>query len=226
MRQKGIPTCRSCRHQTSNFCSEGLRAFSQANRRDAAGGWSLSCSLYRKRRRRRVSTWAPPPVVLVMAMLLLASVAQAGPGSVILLIDAQSVVESQCNPGAVGDQGRSRGILQIQRGHWEGSGADILYLANVWSVEWSRRVTQSWYQRNCPADYRLGRLENLARAHNGGKGWRRTATGRSMTLQYWRKCQIAMELLGKKKAYSPGHPVPCRELEKIYQKRYGRKKAK
>jgi hypothetical protein len=95
--------------------------------------------------------------------------------------------------GAVGDEGRSLGPLQIQRAYWQDALAWEPHLAGRYSHVrgrvYARRVSVAYWQRYCPDIMaRASRLtmadcERLARVHNGGpSGWRNPQTA-----QYWRR---------------------------------------
>jgi soluble lytic murein transglycosylase-like protein len=104
------------------------------------------------------------------------------------LLDAISQVESNNDPGAVGDGGRAIGSYQIHRLYWK-DGTRIL------GVEWeyrdardprrARRVVSAYLRH-----YGKGKsLSDMARIHNGGpRGHRKKAT-----LRYARKVLEVME---------------------------------
>jgi len=100
------------------------------------------------------------------------------------LLDAIAVVESNDNPGAVGDHGRALGVYQIHRAYWA-EGTQILGV--TWKYQDARdpqkarqvvRAYLSYYGRGKT-------LLDMARIHNGGpKGYAKAAT-----LPYARKIE-------------------------------------
>mgnify|MGYP002507695985 CR=1 FL=1 len=112
------------------------------------------------------------------------------------LLKVLRVKESRGINNAVGDRGKSKGPLQIQRPYWTeacryagvGGLRSWTYDKAVWDWQRSQRVVQWYWQKNCPTAYRTGNLEVLARTHNGGpNGPRRTAT-----LKYWTSVKLML----------------------------------
>ena len=112
--------------------------------------------------------------------------------------DAIKQVESSGNENAVGDNGRSIGPLQIQRGYYNdavernpslqsGKYAGYTYenCKGSGSFEYSRAVAEGYMNRYA-TERRLGHLptfEDMARIHNGGpNGYKMEAT-----VKYWEK---------------------------------------
>ena len=112
--------------------------------------------------------------------------------------DAIKQVESSGNENAVGDNGRSIGPLQIQRGYYNdavernpslqsGKYAGYMYenCKGPGSFEYSRAVAESYMNRYA-TEGRLGHsptFEDMARIHNGGpNGYKMEAT-----VKYWDK---------------------------------------
>lgn len=76
----------------------------------------------------------------------------------------------------LGDQGRSRGPLQIGRAYHADSGVAGPY-ERVDGLAYSRRVVTAYLRRYARAAWDAGDVDTLARVHNGGpKGAQRTAT--------------------------------------------------
>lgn len=67
----------------------------------------------------------------------------------------------------LGDQGRSRGPLQIQRSVWQDARIAGSY-EQVDDLAYSRRVAVAYFKRYVPAAYERGDVEVLARTWNGG----------------------------------------------------------
>ena len=112
--------------------------------------------------------------------------------------DAIKQVESSGNENAVGDNGRSIGPLQIQRGYYNdavernpslqsGKYAGYTYenCKGSGSFEYSRAVAEGYMNRYA-TERRLGHhptFEDMARIHNGGpNGYKMEAT-----VKYWEK---------------------------------------
>jgi len=103
------------------------------------------------------------------------------------LFRAIAYVESKCDPRAVGDDGRSRGMYQIGRAYWQDAceygGLDWEYDALVWSRPHCERI-MLWYWKR----YGARNDEERARLHNGGPNWRK----KPATVDYWRRVKGAM----------------------------------
>jgi len=103
---------------------------------------------------------------LVLTLALAATVHAAPPES---FWRALHVVESSGRRGGLilGDQGRSRGPLQIMRGYHADSRVAGAY-ENVDDFAYSRRVVTAYLKRYAPKAWAAGDVETLARVHNGG----------------------------------------------------------
>lgn len=123
----------------------------------------------------------------MIAFLFLAATLPADARAVERLLDAMEWVESNGNPAAVGDGGRSIGPLQIQRAYWSDAGVPGRY-DQVRDRAYARRVVRAWWRRHCPAALAAGDLERLARCHNGGPAGHRKPATRA----YWGKVRAAM----------------------------------
>jgi len=101
---------------------------------------------------------------------------------------AVCIVESACNPAAVGDQGQAYGIAQIHavmvQDFNQHNGTQYRH-KDAFSVTISKRIF-TWYVGHYCTAKRLGRLptmEDAARCWNGGpNGYKKTAT-----IKYWQK---------------------------------------
>lgn len=118
------------------------------------------------------------------------------------LLIAIMVVESGGNVDAKpGDQGRSRGVFQIQKAYWDEAcqfgKVDWDYLTDVKDPVKSAQVVLWYWQRYHPKSYALvasGNLsacEMLAKVHNGGPGGHRIKA----TNGYWKKVLKEMDKL-------------------------------
>ena len=92
------------------------------------------------------------------------------------LLDALASVESNNNPGAVGDHGRARGLYQIHRAYWD-DGTRLLGVnwphSEAFNPEKARCVVRA-YLLHYGGDRSLA---DKARIHNGGPcGYRRSST--------------------------------------------------
>ncbi|MBM3366349.1 MAG: hypothetical protein FJY48_11705 [Betaproteobacteria bacterium] len=78
-------------------------------------------------------------------------------------------VESSGRRGGLilGDEGRSRGPLQIMRGYHADSRVAGAY-EQVDDLAYSRRVVTAYLKRYAPKAWAEGDVETLARVHNGG----------------------------------------------------------
>lgn len=123
---------------------------------------------------------------LLIALLLPVAVNAAPPES---FWRALHVVESGGKRGGLilGDQGRSRGPLQIMRGYHADSRVAGAY-ENVDDLAYSQRVVTAYLKRYAPKAWAAGDVETLARVHNGGP---RGAT-KPQTKAYAAKVKAAM----------------------------------
>tara|TARA_R100001082_G_scaffold110645_1_gene91170 strand:- start:847 stop:1266 length:420 start_codon:yes stop_codon:yes gene_type:complete len=102
-------------------------------------------------------------------------------------------VESNCDPSAVGDNGKAIGAYQIWYDYWYDactfSDKDDLRLTDgynsCYDIDYSRKVVLAYWERYATIK-RLGRIptnEDRARIHNGGpNGFRKKST-----VKYWKK---------------------------------------
>jgi len=81
-----------------------------------------------------------------------------------------------------GDDGRAIGPYQIHHDYWIDSSLPGRY-ADCRSEPYARRVVLAYFRRYEPAALAAGRLDILARLHNGGPGW----AAKPATLDYWRR---------------------------------------
>ena len=137
-------------------------------------------------------------VALVLAGIVVFCALCSGDDALLL---AMRVVESSGKDDAVGDGGRSRGPLQIQKPYWtdaleqlrrEGASASLVYERDVWDFEKSCIIVRAYWRRYCVVALNDGDRETLARCHVGGP---RGASRRS-TLGYWRR--VNRELAGER----------------------------
>jgi hypothetical protein len=83
---------------------------------------------------------------------------------------------------------RALGPLQIHRAYWQDSGVPGTY-SQCADLAYSRRVVTAYLKRYAKSAWDAGRVDVLARVHNGGpSGHRKTAT-----LAYARKVLAAMK---------------------------------
>lgn len=103
---------------------------------------------------------------LVLALVITATAHAAPPES---FWRALHVVESSGRRGGLilGDQGRSRGPLQIQRSVWQDARIGGRY-EQVDDLAYSRRVAEAYFKRYVPTAYANADTEVLARTWNGG----------------------------------------------------------
>ena len=103
---------------------------------------------------------------LVLALVITATAHAAPPES---FWRALHVVESSGKRGGLilGDQGRSRGPLQIMRAYHADSGVAGPY-ERVDDLAYSRRVVTAYLKRYARAAWDAGDVDTLARVHNGG----------------------------------------------------------
>lgn len=108
----------------------------------------------------------------------------------IKFIEALHFVETSCRVGAViGDNGKSRGPLQIGRPYYadavEYSGGRLNRpYAAVDDLTYAREVFLWYCYRYEPKALESGDFEVLARLHNGGPNWRYK---KEKTNKYWNK---------------------------------------
>jgi len=87
-----------------------------------------------------------------------------------------------------GDNGAALGPLQIHRAYWKDSGVPGTY-SQCADLAYSRRVVTAYLKRYAKSAWDAGRVDQLARVHNGGpQGHRKAAT-----LAYARKVVNAMK---------------------------------
>ena len=109
------------------------------------------------------------------------------------------LVESGGDPNAVGDGGKSLGLMQISRAYYtdavvqlrhEGLGLTMPgYEVAVKNHFWCETLFRAYMRRYCPRAYFTNDYETMARVHNGGpRGAKRQAT-----VAYWQKVKAAME---------------------------------
>jgi hypothetical protein len=103
----------------------------------------------------------------VLLFLILAAGVQAAPSE--SFWRALHVVESGGRRTGLilGDQGRSRGPLQIMKAVWIDSRVAGRY-EQVDDLAYSRRVAEAYFKRYVPEAYAAGNVEVLARTWNGG----------------------------------------------------------
>lgn len=125
-----------------------------------------------------------------------------------ILIPLLIQVESSGNDLAKGDNGASRGCLQISRAYWTDGcqelGVDWDYDTDVWSRSKSIKITRAvllrsarFYKRKTG---RTATLEVLARCHNGSYyGWSKKYPKKyANTTKYWLKIRKELEKKAKK----------------------------
>ncbi len=98
-------------------------------------------------------------------------------------------VETSSRLGPIkGDNGAALGPLQIHRVYWQDSGVPGTY-SQCADLAYSRRVVTAYLKRYAKSAWDAGRVDQLARVHNGGpQGHRKAAT-----LAYARKVVAAMK---------------------------------
>lgn len=138
------------------------------------------------------TSWSIVTVILVAILMIILVGARSCHGAspansrVTRLLNAMEKQESGGRLHAVGDQGRSRGPLQIQRNYWvEGCRAakvKLDYKTHVWDRGASRTVVMGYWKAHYPTALRRGDLETLARTHNGGPA----GPKKSATAKYWK----------------------------------------
>ena len=99
-------------------------------------------------------------------------------------------VESSGRRGGLilGDQGRSRGPLQIQRSVWQDARIGGRY-EQVDDLAYSRRVAEAYFKRYVPTAYANADTEVLARTWNGGP----RGASKPQTKAYAAKVRRAMQ---------------------------------
>lgn len=115
------------------------------------------------------------------------------------LIAALCLVESHNNPAAIGDGGRSVGILQISQGviddvNYMTNGGYRLKLADARDPQMAAFICRQYLNRWCPRrtnETDLMWMERAARTWNGGPlGW-----NKECTRAYWSKVERALDQL-------------------------------
>jgi len=109
------------------------------------------------------------------------------------------IVESACNPLAMGDRGKAYGVAQIHaimiRDYNQNNGAKLVH-EDAFSPTISKAVFE-WYAGHYCTRERLGHeptMEDVSRCWNGGgNGWRKEAT-----IPYWGKVQKEIEKIENK----------------------------
>ena len=109
------------------------------------------------------------------------------------VLAAISIIESNNDPDAVGDNGNAIGVYQIWKSYWkdatEFSGIGGKYL-DCYDRDYADRIVRAYMVRYA-TEKRLGRTvtqEDIARIHNGGpNGYKKKST-----IKYWEKvkCHI------------------------------------
>lgn len=109
------------------------------------------------------------------------------------------MVESGGNPEAVGDGGRSRGLMQMSRAAYDDAVEQLVsekgsheippYEQAAQSRFWSEYLFKAYMRRYVPIALFFSDYETMARTWNGGP---RGAKKRS-TIAYWKKVKAAME---------------------------------
>jgi hypothetical protein len=98
-------------------------------------------------------------------------------------------VETSSRLGAIkGDNGAALGPLQIHRAYWQDSGVPGTY-SQCADLAYSRRVVTAYLKRYAKSAWDAGRVDVLARVHNGGPSGHR----KQSTLAYSRKVLAAMK---------------------------------
>ena len=126
-------------------------------------------------------------------MLALSAVVHADPKGLDQFLKAIRKVETGVMKdegiGAKGDNGRSIGPYQIQKGYWLDSKVAGKWEQCLTDKDYSEKVMIAYWKRYCPKAFEAGDWETLARIHNGGpKGHTKKAT-----LGYWVKVQKEMK---------------------------------
>ena len=100
------------------------------------------------------------------------------------LLKAIRTVESNDNPGAVGDNGQALGAYQIHQTYWIDANMGGKY-ANVTDRNYATRCVVLYWRRHCPDALERGDLKTLAMTHHSGPSARFDA-------DYWRKIERAL----------------------------------
>lgn len=98
-----------------------------------------------------------------------------------------SIVESNNNKNAVGDNGKSIGIYQIHENYFQDARDFNKNLSkytykDCFNPEIARMVVSAYLSRYC----KNGSMEDMARAHNSGPNWRNK---KHLTNNYWARFQ-------------------------------------
>lgn len=107
-------------------------------------------------------------------------------------ISAIGKVESNNNPKAVGDNGKSLGIYQIQLAYFKDVKIydkrikfDYQSLTNKNN---SKKILIAYLNKWEPLAVKKGDWQTLAKAHNGGNNWRnKTGQAKAKVQKYWLK---------------------------------------
>ena len=99
--------------------------------------------------------------------------------------------ESQGNPNAIGDQGRSHGLAQISVPYYIDARKEMIkrgitpppFQAAVKDRYWTEQLMHYYMLRYCPKALASGDLETIAKIHNGGPA----GAKKSATAKYWAK---------------------------------------
>ena len=107
------------------------------------------------------------------------------------LLDAMRIQESGGDDMVVGDNGLSKGPLQITEPYWFDAceygkvldDTNWKYDISVWDWGKSKQAVKWYWQRYCSEAYKENNFEVLARIHNGGPNGHL----KDSTLKYWEK---------------------------------------
>jgi hypothetical protein len=134
--------------------------------------------------------------VIVVALWLVLVLTAAGATSLPpQFVRAIHQVETGGKLGAIyGDGKLALGPLQIHRAYWKDSGVKGSY-EQCADYDYSVRVMTAYLHRYERKALLTGNLEALARAHNGGPGWRAKPR---LTDAYWGKVQLKLPSSGRK----------------------------
>lgn len=101
------------------------------------------------------------------------------------LIDAIGITESNANPNAIGDNGDSLGMYQIQYAYWldaiENNPSIGGSYEDVYDPEYAKKIVISYFDRYGKAY--IYDIEALAKIHNGGP----LGPEKNATIEYWNK---------------------------------------
>mgnify|MGYP001580513994 FL=1 len=103
-------------------------------------------------------------------------------------------VESGQNPKAIGDNGRSIGIFQIQKARW----LDAINFdktiggkyENCFEIEYSKKIVKAYLSKYCSN----GTFEDWARLWNSGPNWKNK---KHLTQKYWNRIKKKLDKLDK-----------------------------